>query len=422
MFGTFAIDSRRRSLYVESESDPFYRFMKRAVDSANATYRITPETPKLTFDNVKHAICLAFLIPSIKKEIDAEYLFWDDVVKGRLLSKIVPSAIASSANTNNKTALDSGSFLKSLHTVATYERELLEDPSLGQFWGGFILKNESWKQVAMSIKFPDGTSQAPRLTALTYERQRSYSIALGIFITTLVLEAAFIAVFVGIVIVRERPSVKRTGLAAIAGIVVGCMLQLASTLPGFFQERDTPAACLARDWMQPLGFAITFSTIIYLQHRIYRMIKKEAQGKEEVEMPDRMGWPYYGTIPLAFIVVLLADFFTNISGVRKEFRQVDDLTTEEWFLCDTSPAVSYVILGLEFILLCVGTFLAAEAMPSRKSNMDIQYLGLSVYNSLFVLIVVFVVQSVLTPPFRETEVRPIKDRARNQTDSSDSRY
>ncbi|KAJ3088447.1 hypothetical protein HK102_008722 [Quaeritorhiza haematococci] len=84
MYGTLAIDSRRRGFYVDSEADPYYRLMKQAVDAAEKTFKVK-EGPKVTYDNVNPALCLAFVIPTLSRMVEDQESFWDVIADGRLM-------------------------------------------------------------------------------------------------------------------------------------------------------------------------------------------------------------------------------------------------------------------------------------------------------------------------------------------------
>ncbi|KAJ3076657.1 hypothetical protein HK102_005384 [Quaeritorhiza haematococci] len=471
LLGILAIDSMRRGLYVDSESDPYYQLMKRAVDSANTTFKLKESSPKLTFENVKPAFCLAFLIPALSKMIEKQEFFWESLAMGnmrhyitafRVMLQLNELGLVGRANetwswaseiplpmsgdsksmtartpiyilnglyqssdycaknseklnfllpflcsffeANNRTALDSGSFLKSFTTIGRMERLL--NPELPDYFGGYQFINATFAQIAKNIIFPDGTSKAPRLTRLITDRQRSDTLSLAIFITTLILEGLFCLIFGGILVVRRSPSVQRTGLPVIAVIVGGCMLQLASALPGFFQNRDTPETCLARNWVHHVGFAITFSAIVLSLYKIYRLqtAQQEVRSKEDAEIADPVVWPYYVIIMLVFTVVLLIDttVFGGASRLRGETQIIDDLTVEVWEICNTT-VLAYILLGVELVILGIGTLFAVESMRMAVKDTRTQHLGLAVYNSLFILVVSFVVNAVLTPTFWETE-------------------
>ncbi|KAJ3085146.1 hypothetical protein HK102_000275 [Quaeritorhiza haematococci] len=284
--------------------------------------------------------------------------------------------------------------------------ERLLDEENGEYFNTYKFRNATFAEIQRNIVFPDGTSKAPRLTRLTIDRQRSETLSLAIFITTLTLEGVFCLIFGGILVVRRSPSVQRTGLPVIAVIVVGCMLQLASTLPGFFQDRDTPETCLARDWVHHMGFAITFSAIVLSLYKIYRRqtADQEVQSKEDAEITDPVVWPYYVIIMVVFTAVLLIDTFTfrGPGRLRGETQIIDDLTVEVWEICNTT-VLTYVLLGVELVMLGIGALLVVESMRMAAKDTRTQHLGLAVYNSLFILVVSFVVNAVLTPTFWETE-------------------
>ncbi|KAJ3089477.1 hypothetical protein HK102_006327 [Quaeritorhiza haematococci] len=76
----------RHRLYVDSEQDPYYQLMKRAVDAANTTFK-TSQNTKLTFENVNAALCIAFLIPALSQLFNRGSLYWEDVADGSLMQK-----------------------------------------------------------------------------------------------------------------------------------------------------------------------------------------------------------------------------------------------------------------------------------------------------------------------------------------------
>ncbi|KAJ3081111.1 hypothetical protein HK102_002578 [Quaeritorhiza haematococci] len=364
-------------------TDPYPQYMREVVRSlSNTTVKLLSPRP-VTLDSARYAGCVRVLIPTITELVRRGNITWEQVARGELLSRVRMTDVLAAA-TNNRTMVNRGFFITNTTRLGTLE-------GIERTGNGSTLA-----QIARLITFPDGTSTPPRVNPLTIERERSFSLALGIFLTTLVLEVAFIATLVTVFINRTKPAVKRNSFIFLSLIIVGCILQLASALPAFFEIRDTVATCESRDYLNHFGFAMTFTAIILKEYRLYRIF--ENKSAVVVKLPDPILLRYYfGVVPIA-LIILLVDTFANGFRLREDSRQIDELTTEIWSVCGIS-SISYVLLGLEFVMLTLGSILAWMTRNVRDEYNEARSLGISVYNSLFLLIVAVVLQSVVTPTY-----------------------
>ncbi|KAJ3087250.1 hypothetical protein HK102_011493 [Quaeritorhiza haematococci] len=156
---------------------------------------------------------------------------------------------------------------------------------------------------------------------------------------------------------------------------------------------------MSRDYLNHLGFFMIFTAIILKEYRLYRIFNNKSAAI--IKLPDEVLLRYYiGAIPISLLILFL-NTFTNGFRLREHSRQIDELTTEAWSVCGVS-SLSYILLALEFVMLAIGSVFAWLTRNVRDEYNEARSLGFSVYNSLFLLIVAVVLQSVMMPTYEST--------------------
>ncbi|KAJ3086640.1 hypothetical protein HK102_012774 [Quaeritorhiza haematococci] len=248
-------------------------------------------------------------------------------------------------------------------------------------------------RVWTDLQFTGGSTTPPRVTFLTLPRESSSGLFRAVFIMTLILEAFFVASLIAIIINRDKPAIRKNSFSFLCIIIIGCIVELASTFPGYVSRAyDNKLTCQSVSYLSHLGFALAFGGILLKVWRIYRIFTNTRAGG--VNLQDSTLLRYQAAIFTTFLGLLLAQTFGVSMVVVKGEEAVDDLTSLVWTVCRID-SLEFVMLALEFLILIFGAVLAFKTRRIQEEYKESQSLGICVYNCLFLLIIALIVDSVL---------------------------
>ncbi|KAJ3079606.1 hypothetical protein HK102_003668, partial [Quaeritorhiza haematococci] len=237
---------------------------------------------------------------------------------------------------------------------------------------------------------------------LTIGREPSTQLFLGVLIATIILEIYYAVAFVALYVNRQKGPVKRNSFTFLSIIVLGCMVQLSSSFPGYTSPSyNSPAVCHAVSYLVHLGFALAFGGILLKVYRIYRIFSNKTGMI--LQLADTILLQYLAVIFVVFLCLLFVQTFATPLALVQSEQPIDRLTTSAWDLC-VGDQIEYLLLALEILMLTVGAYLAVVTRKVDEDYNEAQSLGVCVYNVLFVLILAVIVDSVIaSSPTPETK-------------------
>ncbi|KAJ3085760.1 hypothetical protein HK102_013850, partial [Quaeritorhiza haematococci] len=408
LHGTFHIMPKQS---LPERSAPYNQLMNTVLSGidTNSSFKVDSVLP-MQENDLASPSCLMAIVPTLAELVKRNKTSWRSISKGNLLKDVSLKYFLQVANELQVPGLRNTSFQFDTSTGDPYapfqiynafnKTRLLElmkpDSSLvpvsllqpiGIWLGGSI-------KLDRAAVFPDGSTTPPRVVPLAIPYQRSQPLFLGVLITGILLEVSFAGILAMIVIKRNTAPVRKNSFRFLCLIVVGCMVLLASSFPGFVSAYDTHGTCMALGYLAHLGFAVTFGSICLKVYRIWRIFTNQAATN--VNLPDEYLLKCLVAIFALFLLLLLGQTFATPWVFNTYSSTIDELTTKTWSICKPD-ILEYVLLALEFIMLAGGTYLAVMTRGINEDYNEAQSLGLSIYNAFFLLVVAVAVEAVLTP-------------------------
>ncbi|KAJ3090920.1 hypothetical protein HK102_002257 [Quaeritorhiza haematococci] len=367
----------------------------------------TSSAIRINNDDQIYAACLYTIIPTMSELVKQGLVTWQDIAGGKLLTKITYTKFLEVANSLNLTGLAGRPFAfdvatgdptNELYFYNVYNKTVM---NIAQTWNGtnmLIAENIGlWYngtiQLDREFTYPDGSQTPPRVMPLTFTYERSRPLFTAMFALTIVLEVLYIATFAVMIVYRDRPAIRKNSFTFICVIILGCMLMQTSTIAEYFGDYESAVTCRLAGFLFHFGFAIAFTAVILKVWRIYRIFNNK-KGTS-LKLHDTTLLMYWGIFMVVFLVILFAQIFAGGVALKVSVEVIDDITSRTWSVCGADP-IEYILLVLELLMLLAGTVFAIQTRKIRDDYSEANSLGISIYNSLFIIIVAFALKSVIS--------------------------
>ncbi|KAJ3085086.1 hypothetical protein HK102_000327, partial [Quaeritorhiza haematococci] len=390
---------------------PYRTFLKNEIlEPVKNNPPFLTQTPlQFYHEDESYMACLYTIIPTISELVKLGLVSWQDVANQKLLSKVsltkfleVANSLALPGLAGRPIAFDltTGDPANVIYFYNVYNRTVVDLSMKRRMTGGkhgLLAEYVGiWYNGSLfldtNFTFPDGSQTPPRVMPLTLSYQRSNSLFAGVLVTTLILEAIYAAVFVAMVLKRNTAPVRRNSFTFICLILLGSMVMQTAPIPEFFGRFDSVVTCRLSGFLFHWGFAVCYGAILLKVYRIIRIFNNKTGTP--IILQDSVLLIYYAIFMVVFLVILLAQIFATPLVLKTSIEVIDDITSRSWAACGDDP-IEYIFLVLEVLMLSTGTFFAIRTRKIRQEYNEAHSLGISIYNSLVIIIIAFISKSVI---------------------------
>eukprot|EP00004_Rigifila_ramosa_P005704 TRINITY_DN16371_c0_g1_i1.p1 TRINITY_DN16371_c0_g1~~TRINITY_DN16371_c0_g1_i1.p1 ORF type:complete len:988 (-),score=221.17 TRINITY_DN16371_c0_g1_i1:10-2745(-) len=233
--------------------------------------------------------------------------------------------------------------------------------------------------------FGVGATVPKEATLLIYEAPQFVRWNSGIAVTYAVFLALFalviFAVIAGYVYMRDEPVIRRQQPLFCVLTLLGCVMAIFAVMP--FVGKPTATTCAARMWVPPIAFTMLYGALFAKTWRIYRIFNNpslKAIVITNVDLAVKIGFL------LGVDLVLVALWFAAAKvEPALAFRDSTVYATCQLNGGSVYPAL---LLAFKIGLLIFGAVLAFQTRTVRSSFNESKYIAFTLYNQLFVVLLV----------------------------------
>lgn len=241
----------------------------------------------------------------------------------------------------------------------------------------------------------------PRDTTKKMFELLSVSLALFIFVSVLVWCAIVIALLFLWFNVSKRHLrfIKMSSPNLNNSVLLGCMLSYLSVflfgLDGRFISSGYEIVCAIRVWSLSLGFSLSYGAMFSKTWRVHQIFTNKKLKRKIIK--DRH---LFGVVFLLVIVdVVYLTVWQIVDPMRRKLLDISDQSVDskqdvsyvrQLELCESTHTYRWlgILFGYKGLLLLFGAFLAWETRNVTIAALnDSKYIGMSVYNVLFLCLI-----------------------------------
>ncbi|TPX70377.1 hypothetical protein SpCBS45565_g01802 [Spizellomyces sp. 'palustris'] len=151
-------------------------------------------------------------------------------------------------------------------------------------------------------------------------------------------------------------------------------------------------SCMASEWLNHVGFGLLFGSLLFKAYRVGLIFKsKPHKLMSRSPLTDRKLFMYLSILVSVLVCYLI--IWTIVSPVRVDsISQTIDISHVDEYLACEQGKLQIGILGVELAILIWGVYVALRMRGTPSAYNEAQYIGLSIYNFLFVCISLEVLQ------------------------------